>query len=177
MSRTLVNCVGVLAIGAAVLGSAPVAAQDKDAVKVPDGLGFADFRGYEGWQTIAVSQAADVIAVIVGNPVVIKAYADGFPGNGKPFPDGAKLAKIHWKAVKSTDAPRPTTVPGALADVGFMVKDSAKYADNAGWGFAHFNYDVASETFKPLGTGYKCGTACHTIAKAKDYVFTGYAKR
>ena len=27
---------------------------------------------------------------------MIKAYQSGIPGNGKPFPDGAKMAKIHW---------------------------------------------------------------------------------
>ncbi len=46
-----------------------------------------------------------------------------------------------------------------------------------GWGYAQFNYDAASDTFKPLGTGANCGFACHTIVKAKDYVFTAYPKR
>ena len=27
---------------------------------------------------------------------MIKAYKEGYPGNGKPFPDGAKMAKVHW---------------------------------------------------------------------------------
>jgi hypothetical protein len=27
------------------------------------------------------------------------------------------------------------------------------------------------------GNDAKCGAACHTIAKAKDYVFTEYGKR
>ena len=34
-----------------------------------------------------------------------------------------------------------------------------------------------SDIFMPLGTGANCGTACHTIVKAKDYVFTAYPKR
>jgi hypothetical protein len=45
---------------------------------------------------IAISQNGGKIAVIVGNPVMIDAYKQGVPGNGKPFPDGAKMAKIHW---------------------------------------------------------------------------------
>ena len=32
---------------------------------------------------------------------MIKAFRAGIPGNGKPFPDGAKLAKIAWNP-KST---------------------------------------------------------------------------
>ena len=50
------------------------------------------------------------INVILANPVMIEAYRAGVPGNGKPFPDGAKIAKIHWNQKKSTEAPAPNTV-------------------------------------------------------------------
>jgi len=33
----------------------------------------------------------------LGNPVMIDAYQAGIPANGQPVPDGAKMAKIHWK--------------------------------------------------------------------------------
>ncbi|MFL5254975.1 MAG: cytochrome P460 family protein, partial [Rhodopila sp.] len=46
-----------------------------------------------------------------------------------------------------------------------------------GWGYAQFNYNAASNTFTPEGTGAKCGAACHTIVAAKDYIFTAYPKR
>jgi hypothetical protein len=32
---------------------------------------------------------------ILGNPEIIADYQAGVPGNGKPFPDGSKMAKIH----------------------------------------------------------------------------------
>ena len=35
---------------------------------------------------------------------MIEAYKAGIPGNGKPFPDGARMAKIHWKARKAAEA-------------------------------------------------------------------------
>jgi hypothetical protein len=108
---------------------------------------------------------------------MIEAYRSGFPGNGKPAPDGAVLAKIHWKAVNSTEAPAPTVIPGTLDDVDFMLKDSKRFADSGGWGYAQFNYDAGTDVFKPLGDGAKCGFACHTIVAKKDYVFTAYAKR
>ena len=94
-----------------------------------------------------------------------------------PFPDGSKMAKIHWNQKKSAEAPAPTMVPDALHDIDFMVRDSKRFADNGNWGYAQFNYDAASDAFTPLGTGANCGTACHTIVKAKDYVFTAYPKR
>ena len=117
---------------------------------------------------------------------MIDAYRAGIPGNGKPFPDGSKMAKIHWKPKKSEEAPDPTTaVPGTLQNVDFMEKDSKRFADSGGWGYAAFEYDAASDTFTPATTltqppqenDAKCGFACHTIVQAKDYVFTAYPRR
>jgi hypothetical protein len=76
-------------------------------------------------------------------------------------------------------------VPDKLVNVDFMVKDSKRFADSGGWGYAVFDYDGASDTFKP-GTSAskppqennaKCGYACHTLVKTRDYVFTNFAKR
>ena len=90
---------------------------------------------------------------------MIEAYQAGAPGNGKPFPDGAKMAKIHWNAQKSAEAPGPTTrVPGTLHDIDFMVKDSKRFADSGGWGWGAFNYDAASDTFGGLW-GRRCSPA------------------
>jgi hypothetical protein len=116
--------------------------------------------------------------------VMIDAYLAGIPGNGKPFPDGAKMAKIHWNPKKNQYFP-DTTVPGTQHDVDFMIKDSQRFADSGGWGWAVFNYDAASDTFTPgtladeppQGNDAKCGFACHTTVKTRDYVFTEYGKR
>ena len=82
-----------------------ISAQDKYTLQVPNGLAFSEFRGYEGWPVIAISENGGKIAVIVGNPVMIDAYKEGVPGNGKPFPDGAKMAKIHWNPKKEETTP------------------------------------------------------------------------
>ena len=169
--------VGITVAFAVLATGAAISAQDRYTVKVPNGLAFSEFKGYETWQTISISHNGALLAVILGNPAMIDAYKTGIPGNGKPFPDGAKMAKIHWKAEKSADAPAPTTVQGALHDVDLMAKDSKRFADSGGWGYAQFNYVAASDTFTPLGIGAKCGYACHTTVKAKDYVFSAYGKR
>ena len=169
-------CMSAVAI--AIGGGAVFAAgQDKYSVSVPKGLGFADFRGYEAWQTVALSQTGDTIEVIVGDPAMIAAFQAGYPGNGKPFPDGVRMAKIHWKAKKSDDAPAPTTVSGELHDIDFMMKDAKRFADSKGWGYAQFNYDAKADSFSPLGSGTTCGAGCHNLARKKDYVFTTYARR
>ena len=166
------------------LGGSAMSAQDKYTVKVPGGLAFSEFKGYEGWQLVSVSQDGGLIAAILANPVMIDAYQAGIPGNGKPFPDGSKMAKIHWNPKKLETFPA-ATVPGTLHDVDFMVKDSKRFADSGGWGWAAFEYDAASGTFTPAttadkppqGNDAKCGFACHTIVKTRDYVFTDYGPR
>jgi Cytochrome P460 len=167
-----------------VVAALALAAQDKYTLNVPGGLAFAEFNGYESWQVISVSRNPKVMAAIVGNPAMIDAYRAGIPGNGKAFPDGAKMAKIHW-APKQNQFFQDASVPGHLADVDFMVKDSKRFAGSGGWGYAVFDYDAVSDTFKPgtlaskppQGNDAKCGFACHTIVKTKDYVFTEYGKR
>ncbi len=178
---TIATVAGVLA----ALGGFAIAAQDKYTLKVPGGLAFSEFKGYEDWAVVAISDNNGKIAAILGNPVLIEAYRAGIPANGKPFPDGAKMAKIHWNPRKNEASPGQPTVPGTQHDVDFMVKDSKRFADSGGWGWAVFDYDTKSDTFSPgtladhppQGNDARCGFECHTIAKSKDYVFTEYGHR
>src|SRR5881628_3313466 len=124
------------------LGSSAMSAQNKYTLKVPGGLAFSEFRGYEAWQVVSISQDGPLVAAILANPVMIKAYEAGFPGNGKAFPDGARMAKIHWNPKKLETFPA-ATVPGTLHDVDFMVKDSKRFADSGGWGWAVFKYEAS----------------------------------
>jgi hypothetical protein len=121
---------GVLAI----LGGAAFSGEGKDTVQVPNGLAFAEFKGYERWEIIGLSHGGERLAVIVGNPAMIDAYKAGIPDNGKPFPDGAKMAKIHWNAKTNEEAPGQPQVSGELHDVDVMAKDSQRFADSGGWG-------------------------------------------
>ena len=184
MTRSSMWTIGIAAVWLAVLAGFVVSAQDKYSAKVPGGLAMSEFRGYEGWQAISMSRNAGAVAVILGNPAMIDAYQSGIPGNGKPVPDGARMAKIHWAPKQNQFFP-DATVPGNLQNVDFMVKDRTRFADSGGWGYAVFDYDAASDTFKPgttagappQGNDAKCGFACHTRAKARGYVFTEYGKR
>ena len=145
MKRKSIGIVVFVGVFLCVLVALAMAAQDKYTVKVPNGLAFSEFRGYEKWQVVSASQSEDVFAVILVNPVMISAYQAGVPGNGKPFPDGSKMAKIHWKTKMSAEAPAPTTVPDTLHDVDFMVRDSKRFSKSGNWGYAEFDYDVADD--------------------------------
>lgn len=185
MERPHIPPIVAAAVLLAMLGGTAVAAQDRYTLQVPGGLAFSEFRGYDEWQTVAVSQNGTKIETILGNPTMIEAFKAGIPANGKPFPDGAKMAKIHWNAKKNAAEPGNPTVPDTLHDVDFMAKDSKRFADSGGWGYAEFEYDAASDAFRPgteadkpaQANNAKCGFACHTLVSTKDYVFTAYPKR
>jgi hypothetical protein len=90
---------------------------------------------------------------------------DANPANG-----GTHTVEERGRAVQRGD-------PDRLRNVAFMMKDSKRFANSGGWGYGVFNYDSASDKFKPEGTGATCGVGCHAIAKAKDWIFTAYQKR
>ena len=194
MKKILPLLMVIIAIAVAVLSHRAGSAQDKQdkyTLQVPGGLAFSEFKGYEDWQAVgpSLTGAANVIRLIVANPVMIDAYKEGVPGNGKPFPEGSKIAKIVWTPKKLTDPPfsasAPDTVPGDLIEVELIEKDSKRFSDTHGWAYAVFDYDASSGRFAPAtsaskspqGHDAKCGAACHTLAASRDYIFTAYPKR
>ena len=178
MKRKNIPAIVIIVALLAVLCSMLFAAQNKYMVQVPNGLAFSDFRGYENWQVVAVSETEELLKVMVANPVMIDAYRAGIPGNGKAFPDGSKIAKIEWKPKKSTEAPFSVRIPDTLQDVFLIEKDIKRFPKTNGWAYAVFDYNPKTDTFVPNKTGVvDCGYACHTIVKEKDYIFTTYGKR
>ena len=111
MKRKSIRVSVFVGVFLSVLVALALDAQDKYTVKVPGGLAFSEFRGYEAWQAISISRNEKVAAVILGNPAMIDAYRAGIPRNGKPVPDGAKMAKVHWSPKQHEFFPE-ATVPG-----------------------------------------------------------------
>jgi hypothetical protein len=167
----------ILIIVVAALGGIALAAQDRFTLKIPDGLAFSEFKGYETWQDVAVSQTETGLKVIAANDAMIEAYRQGAPGNGKPFPEGSMIVKIEWSSKKNSESPYFVMVPDTLKSVSFIEKDTRRFPDTKGWAYAQFLYDATSDTFRPNGSDAKCGYACHTTVAAKDYIFTAYPKR
>ena len=120
------NSKGILTIGAATLvlaglAGTAISAQDKYSLKTQSGIAFSDFRGYENWAVVSVAQTDEVLKVIVANPTMIAAYK---AGNGKPFADGSKIAKLQWKPKKSTEAPFAVNVPETFTQA-FLLRRTA----------------------------------------------------
>ena len=171
--------IALVLIGAASLtlfGGVAIAQQDRYALKLGN-LAFADFKGYENWRVVAVSQTDTQLKVIVANDVMMDAYRHGLPATGKLFPEGSKIVKIEWGMKKNTKAPYAVEVPADLQAVATIEKDSKRFPDTHGWAYGNFNYNVGSKTFAPQGSDAKCGYACHTSAASQDYIFTAYPFR
>ena len=107
----------------ALLSNFAIAAQDRYTLKLGK-LSFGDFKGYENWKNIAVSQAETLLKVIVANDVMMAAYRKGLPANGKLFPEGSKIVKIEWTFKKNAVAPYFVMVPDILKAVAVIEKDS-----------------------------------------------------
>jgi Cytochrome P460 len=161
----------------AILGATALYAQEKYSLKTPDGIEFSDFRGYEDWSVVSSARTDEVLKVIVANPIMIDAYKAGIPGNGQPFPDGSKIAKLQWKPKKSTEAPFVVDVPDIFSQAFVIEKDSKRFPKSGGWGYALFNYDAASDRFAADPSPSDCGHSCHVAVKAKDHIFHPYQKR
>lgn len=153
-------------------------AQDKYSLKSPGGIAFSDFRGYEDWSVVSSARTNEVLKVIVANPTMISAYKTGAPGNGQTFPDGSMIVKLQWKPKKSTEAPFVVDVPDVFSQAFVMEKDSKRFPNTGGWGYAVFNYEAASDKFTPDSKSLSdCGHTCHVAVKGKDYIFHPYQKR
>jgi hypothetical protein len=145
--------------------------------------GIAIPAGYRDWRLISVKQLTGAggklkqLRAELGNDIAVTAFREG----KLPFPDGSIIAALHWNE-DSSDAdnqvlaagfPRlglKSTFAGSAVNVQFMVKDSKKYAESGGWGFADFT------SGKPGNEAlHKTCFPCHVPAKDHDYVFTRYA--
>ena len=177
MTRRNKLTIAIATAAFAAIGGMAVYAGDKYALKTPSGIAFSDFKGYEAWSVVSSARTDEVLKVIVANPIMIEAYKAGIPGNGRLFPEGSKIAKLQWKPKKSTEAPFVVDVPDVFTQAFVIEKDSKRFPDSGGWGYALFNYDAASDNFTADPSPSDCGHACHVAVKAKDHIFHPYQKR
>lgn len=151
-----------------LLGGVAITAQAHLGVKrAPNGLKLP--HDYWDWQLIASSHRNDndTLRVVLGNDTAVEAVR---AGDTNPWPDGAILAKLVWKDRKDENWPA-ATMPGEFVHAEFMYKESAKFADTGGWGWARW---VGMEQ-KPYGENAEFSQeciGCHMPVKDRDYVFT-----
>jgi hypothetical protein len=176
MRKNILN-VATAATVLAALMSVAVYAQDKYSLISLGGIAFADFKGYEDWSVVSSARTDEVLKVIVANPEMIAAYKAGVPGNGQPFPEGSKIVKLQWKPKKSTEAPFDVDVSDVFTQAFVIEKDSKRFPNTGGWGYALFNYDAATGKFTADPAPVDCGNSCHQAVKSKDFIFHPYQTR
>ena len=142
-------------------------AADSKVAPAPNGITLPE--GYKNWRLIAPSYRIDKkhIRVILGNDIAIAAARSG---KTNPWPDGAILAKMAWKE-KADEAWPTAIVPGEFVHAEFMLKDSKKYAETGGWGYARWLGLEQKPYGKDANFAQEC-VACHTPRKPHDWVFT-----
>ena len=177
MKRNRKLTIATVAAMLTVLGGTAIYAQDKYTLVTTSGIAFSDFKGYEDWAVVSSARTNDILKVIVANPIMIAAFKSGIPGDGRPFPDGSKIAKLQWSQKKDTEATFDVDVPNAFTQAFVIEKDAKRFPDSGGWGYALFNYAASTDTFTADPSPSNCGYACHVAVKAKDYIFHPYEKR
>jgi len=133
----------------------------------PNGISFP--MDYKDWRVIGSSHRVDnnTLRVILGNDIAIAAAR---AKQTNPWPDGSVMAKIVWKET-TLESWEKAIVPGEFVHVEFMTKDSRKYSDTGGWGFARWTGSQLIPYGKDNAFVYEC-FGCHTPVKENDYVFT-----
>ncbi|MDE2473680.1 MAG: cytochrome P460 family protein [Alphaproteobacteria bacterium] len=162
----------------AVLGGVALAQQDRSALRIPDGLTFAEFKGYESLETVTVTQNEGRLKIIAANPAMMRAFKSGLPADGQAFPEGSRIVKLEYmRTVDQTSPAGPIAKPNGLQAIEFIVKDTKRFPNTKGWAYAFFANDPAKQTTTPLGSGTICGFACHGKVAGQDYIFNRYAPR
>lgn len=138
---------------------------EKSVQPAPNGIQY--IPNYQEWKAMSTTDRFDngSLRIIYANDVAVKAIESG---KINPWPDGTIFAKTAWMPQVGGDG---MVRVGNFAQVEFMIKDTKKYSNTDGWGWARW----LGDNLKPYGNSAhfenECIT-CHSPAKKYDYVFT-----
>jgi hypothetical protein len=125
--------------------------------------------GYREWPLVSVSHRTDdkdELRAILANPIAFKALRAG----ALPLPDGSVLAKLAWKREPMLEF-AGAFKPGAAPRIEFMYKDTKKFGETGGWGFARFIDGRPADE-----AAHRSCFPCHAAkVQGRDFVFTRFA--
>ena len=188
MKKVALGNVGLISAALVGVWLTPLFASDPSQPESQDGVVLP--AGYRNWALISVARVGTPLNDLrakLGNDIAIEAFRE----NIRPFPDGAIIARLAYKAVVSEENNAvfrvaaeqqgltseqiakllaESVVSGPAVNVQIMIKDAKKYAATGGWGFAQF------DNGKPADVQVtKTCFPCHAPGKTRDFVFTRYA--
>jgi hypothetical protein len=157
MWRTLGICLS--------LAATPVVAQE--VAPAPNGITIPE--GYKDWSVLSVTERTDneTLRVVIGNDVAMEAAR---AGDTNPWPEGTVLGKIVWSQGEHASWPG-ATVPTEFRAAEFMTKDTGRFVETKGWGYARW----LGVDQRPFGENAEFAldcAGCHEPMADNDYVFT-----
>lgn len=131
----------------------------------PNGITYS--AAYKNWKVISSTNRFDngTTRVIYGNDITVKAIQQN---HINPWPEGAEIAKVVW--AKQPEDKDGNIKTGKFSNVQFMIKDSKKFKDTEGWGFARFSTEKLLPYGKTAAFGVEC-INCHRLAAESGFVF------
>ena len=153
-------------LGAALTCSARTLARSDDPIRFP-----AEFREWAHVKSVLVGPEAPSFPTeggihhIYANPKALDGYRTG------RFPDGSVVV---YNLLETTAA-NGLTLEGPARRVDVMVKDSQRYRETGGWGFARFKGDNRQDGALGPEAQRSC-FACHDKRKDHDAVFSEFRK-
>ena len=147
----------VLACIAALSATTAATRRSAEPVAYPDG-----FRKWSHVHSALVGPGGNRPGLyhIYANDAAMNGYASG------RFPEGSIIAFDLYDVTVENNV----TKQAARKLVDVMVKDSTRFADSGGWGFAEF---LGEERVRKEGVQAQCAQ-CHATQRERDYVFSRY---
>jgi cytochrome c2 len=130
-----------------------------------NGVAYTD--DYKNWEVISATNRFDngTMRIIYGNAITVKAIKEN---KINPWPEGSVIVKVVWNKLPEDKNGEVRT--GDFNNAQFMVKDSKKFKDTEGWGFARFSTPKLLAYGKNVGFATEC-INCHQLASKTGFVF------
>ncbi|WP_316845476.1 heme-binding domain-containing protein [Pedobacter psychrodurus] len=129
--------------------------------------GVAYTSDYKNWEVISATNRFDngTMRIIYGNDITVKAIKEN---NINQWLEGAVIVKVVWNKLPEDQNGEVKT--GDFNNAQFMVKDSKKFKDTEGWGFARFSSPKLLAYGKNACFATEC-INCHQLASKTGFVF------
>lgn len=131
----------------------------------PNGVKYTD--AFKKWKVVSMSTLFDnSIRVIFGNSIAVGAIETE---NLHPWPDGSIIVKAVWEQTANENG---DIRAGKFINAQFMEKNSHRYKNTEGWGFAKFSGNKLIPTGKTAGFAKQSCISCHRqLAESTGYLF------
>jgi hypothetical protein len=129
--------------------------------------GITYFDDYKIWKVIASTNRFDngTMRLVYGNDIAVKALEKN---TINPWPDGARIVKVVWDKLPVDSV--GNVHAGKFNNVQLMIRDSKKFRETGGWGYARFSTPQLIPYGKTITAAVEC-YECHKLASSNGFVF------